>query len=171
MLELSLTLTQDDWLRYQSYVERELPKHLPKPWSRQRFRSTLAISCVMALIFLVMFAFWQGWHWPTAINLFIVTATMFTLMVMELNRFKQSYLPSDQGPFVGEHHFVFDEKGITASGQGYRSFHEWVLVKRIDREQGLVLIFLDTALAFVLPEEKLQNPDEVYDTLVQLKAD
>ena len=46
------------------------------------------------------------------------------------------------GHAVGEHRFVFDEQGIKSSGPGYEGVHKWDIVKRIERVNGMILIFV-----------------------------
>jgi len=48
---------------------------------------------------------------------------------------------------------------------GYEASHRWSVVKRIERANGMILIYLDTACAYVLPENKLEDPSRLFNYL------
>lgn len=75
--------------------------------------------------------------------------------------------PSDEGIFVGEHKFIFDEEGIQSQGKGYKSSLAWSVVRKIERGRGMILVYQDTENAYVFPESKLDNPNEFYNFITE----
>lgn len=67
--------------------------------------------------------------------------------------------------FLGTHRIIFTEDGIKVEGDGYQSFHQWSIVKKIERSEGMILVFVDKILAYVLPEQKLADPEAFYKEL------
>ena len=63
---------------------------------------------------------------------------------------------------------MFDDYGISTEGQGYAGKHSWAIVKKIERANGLILIFLDTSYAYVISEAKLKDPDAFYEHINEL---
>ena len=72
-----------------------------------------------------------------------------------------------EGIFCGNHVFEFNDRGIVSSGKGYKSEYSWDIVKRLDRKNGYIYIYLDTAYSFIFPEKKLDDPDKFYYFLAE----
>lgn len=160
-MEISIKLEADDWRKFQLYIEKELPKTV-KSWT-DGFWFNVILWTVITLIFLSLFQNSAKFHWPTAGFVSVIFIVMFALFIFNLVKQRKAYAPSEDGAFIGEHTFIFDEKGIRTKGKGYDGSHNWSIVKRIERVNGMLLIFLDTAYAFVLPESKLENPESLYN--------
>ena len=58
--------------------------------------------------------------------------------------------------------FKFSEQGISITSEGYKTDCSWGVVKKIERAQGMILLYLDTVYAYILPESKLGDPDDFY---------
>lgn len=165
MMEISIQLEAEDWRQFQKFLEKEIPKKV-KHWSGG-FWFNVALWTLIALTFSFMFRSGEDFHWPTAGFVAVTFVVMFALFVYNLVQQGKAYAPAEDGVFVGEHHFVFDEKGIATKGEGYDARHSWSTVKRIERVNGMILIFLDTAYAFVLQESKLDNPEALYNYICE----
>ena len=160
-MDISINLDVEDWYRFQSYLERELPK-TKKSWTNSIWFN-LVLWAVLAFFFISIFQNTNEIHWPTAALVSGFFILLFILFLFNMAKLKKAYAPSQTGVFIGEHQFVFDEEGIKSNGQGYEGKHSWSLVQRIVRSNGMILIFLDTAYAYVFPESKLENPEQLYN--------
>lgn len=80
---------------------------------------------------------------------------------------RKSFEPSDTGSFCGVHRFRFTEQGIESEGNGFVTNHSWQIVKKVERTQGMILIYFDTAIAYAFPESKLSDPDGVYKYILE----
>ncbi|TKB05668.1 YcxB family protein [Desulforhopalus sp. IMCC35007] len=160
-MEIQVTLQKEDWKLYQSYIEKELPKHL-KTWM-DSFWVNMLIWMVIAFGFLLIFNQYSSFHWPTAISVGAFFISISALFLFNMFKIRKAFEPSDEGTFCGNHTFIFDEHGINSEGEGYKGIHSWAIVKKIERVQGMILIYLDTAYAYVFPESKISDPDGFYN--------
>ena len=69
------------------------------------------------------------------------------------------------------HRFRLTDAGIESNGSGYNAFHEWTAAHKVERANGLILVYLDTANAFIFPEGKLADPNGVYEYIVERRKD
>ncbi|MCP4551300.1 MAG: YcxB family protein [Bacteroidetes bacterium] len=160
-MNISIKLEVKDWYQFQSYLEKEIPKTM-KSWTNS-FWFNLVLWAVLGFVFMLIFQNTGKVHWPTVGVVSTFFILMFALFVFNLYKYKRACAPSKSGVFIGEHRFIFDEEGIKAQGQGYESSHNWTLVQRIERANGIIIIFLDTAYAYIFPESKLENPEQLYN--------
>ncbi|CAA0106655.1 Uncharacterised protein [Halioglobus japonicus] len=160
-MEIQITLQQEDWKLYQSYIEKELPKHL-KTWM-DSFWVNMLIWMVIAFVFMSIFNQHSEFHWSTAISVGVFFIIISALFFFNMFKIRRAFEPSEDGTFCGDHLFIFDDYGIKSQGNGYKGTHSWGIVKKIERAQGMVMIYLDTASAFVFPESKLKDPDGFYN--------
>ncbi|WP_299948240.1 YcxB family protein [uncultured Microbulbifer sp.] len=159
-MEIQITLQKEDWKQYQSYIEKELPKHL-KTWMDSPWINML-IWMVIAFVFLSIFNRHSTFHWFTAISVSVFFILISTLFIFNMFKIRRAFEPSDQGTFCGSHKFTFDDSGINSEGRGYKGTQSWEIVKKIERAQGMIMIYLDTTYAYVFPESKLEDPDGFY---------
>lgn len=159
-MEISIKLEVQDWSKFQSHLEKELPKTV-KSWTNSSWFNII-LWAVIAFAFMSIFEYIGEIHWPTAGFVTVFFVLFFALFLFNMAKLKKAYAPSENGVFVGEHTFVLDDEGIKSKGQGYEGNHAWTIVKRIERANGMILIYLDTANAYVFPENKLENPDLFY---------
>jgi len=162
-MEFEIDLTVADWHRFNRYVERRKQKDIKGVVGG--FRSHLLLLAILIPLFTVLFLYVKTIHWPSVIFTGTVFSVIVILVVLHLHRLQQALAPSPEGPFVGHHHFIIDAGGIHTRGHGYRSFHEWDSVKTVEREKGLIMLFFDTAMAFIFPEDRLSAPDEVFNEI------
>lgn len=119
-----------------------------------------------------MFIFrrFSDFHWPTA---GIVTGILVCIAIMTFFKFKKyyrAYEPDVDGVFIGTHKYKFDEDGIHSYGKGYESRHSWDIVKTIKKEAGMIMLFIDTSAAFIIPEEKVEDSDALFNHISNLYA-
>lgn len=164
-MDVLIKLEVGDWLRFQSHIEKELAKNTHS-WITS-FWFNLVLWTALAFIFMFVFQNAGYFHWPTAGVVAIFFIIFITLFVLKLSIIRKASAPSDNGVFVGEHQFNFDADGIKTKGHGYEASHSWSIVKRIERTNGMILIYLDTVYAYVLPENKLSDPDLLYNYLIE----
>ena len=159
-MEILIKLEMEDWKLFQLHLEKELPKTI-KSWTNSLWFN-LILWAVIAFIFMSIFHNTSQIHWPTAGFVSVFFILLFSLFIFNLTKVRKAYAPSENGVFIGEHKFTFNEEGIKTTGHGYEGSHNWSIVKKIDRVNDMILIYLDTAYAYVFPENKLENPDEFY---------
>ncbi len=159
-MDILIKLNLEDWYKFQSYIEKEIPKTV-KSWTNSSWFKVV-LWAVIAFFFMSLFQNTGKIHWPTAGMVSAFFILLFTLLFFIMSRIKKAYAPSENGVFIGEHLFSFSEEGIKSKGQGYEGSHDWSLVQRIERANGMILIFMDTAYAYVFPESKLEEPEEFY---------
>ncbi len=161
MIEFDITLSRDDWENFQRCMEKELPKRI-RHWS-DHFLVTFFSWVIIAIIIMSLFQPGEEFHWPSAISVAIFFIAMIIYFLVYAMKFKKATLPSEKGIFVGTHHYRFDENGISTHGKGYRCQHSWDCIHRIERNNGMIMVFLDNAYAYIFNESKLDNADEFYD--------
>jgi len=153
------------WYRYnlKKIIQRKKQKELKGVIGG--FRANFILWFSLTSIFVFLFTFIDRFHYSTAIFCIVIFSTILSLFCWNINRFQKTFVPSENWTIVGKHCFTFDEKGIHSEGKGYRSFHEWNTVKSIIWENGMILLFIDTAYAFVFPETQLSDPDGFLNTI------
>ena len=164
-MDIEINLDKQDWRNYQSYVERELSKH-HRTWM-DSFWVNVIVWFVVAFSFMFIFQQKSNFHWPSAISAAIIFVLIFMVFIFNIYKMKKAFEPSANGVFCGKHKFTFTENEIISEGKGYTGQHSWEIVQRIEKSRGMVLIFIDTAYAFVFPESKLENPEEFYNYVVE----
>lgn len=159
-MEIQIKLEKEDWKKFQSHIERELPKRC-KTWLDGLWGS-LVTWVVIALAFFFIFRQVDTFDWPTAatVGIFFILLTAF--FFINVFRIRKAFEPAENGAFCGNHHFRFTDTGIESEGEGYKGFHSWETVKSVERTQGLILIYIDTVYAFIFPESKLSDPDGLF---------
>ena len=167
-MEIEIQLTKEDWMKFNKFVQKHRQKELKGFIGG--FFSNLVIWLVLTVIFVSLFRTVSGWHWPTAIFVMTIFIAIFGLFFWNMYRLQSSLMPSEQGTFIGKHHFMFDENGIHSEGKGYRGYHNWDVIVSVERSSGIIIFFLDTAYGFLFPENQLQNPTEFLNRVNQLRA-
>ncbi|HEX7028365.1 MAG TPA: YcxB family protein [Gammaproteobacteria bacterium] len=160
-MEIEITLEKEDWRRYQSYIEKQL-------WGQQKnWKEALWVNIVvwalMAALLMMLFHNFSEVHWPTGLFVFVIFALIAVIYFHKAHKLRKAYEPMESGVFCGKHKFVFTDEEIISEGEGYQGRHAWKIVKRVERGNGIILIFLDTIHAYVFPEGKLDSPDEFYE--------
>jgi hypothetical protein len=105
----------------------------------------------------------EKFHWPSAVYVTVIFAILSFLFFRHLNRIKNAFSPSEKGTFIGTHRFIFSEAGIASEGNGYKGFYSWSIISNVVQDNGVIMLFIDTANAFIFPEHKIDNPSGLYN--------
>ncbi len=159
-MEIHINLTKLDWSKFQTHVEKELPKKY-KTW-RESIWFNFLVWFFLGIIFMVIFNQFSTFQWQTAVFVAMIFFLIFLVFILNLRKLRKSFEPLDNGVLCGSHVFKFTDNGIESKGKGYNGHHSWDIVKKIERASGMVLIYLDTAYAFIFPESELDDPEEFY---------
>lgn len=162
-MDVDVVLTRKDWFEYQAFVQKQIRKRVQIRLGG--FWPNVVFFIVLTVILMVMLNSAPVFHWPTAAFVAVVLIFFGVTAARDLQRMQQAMAPSEEGVFVGKHHFRLDAAGIHSRGEGYQGFHEWSVVKSIVREGPLVMIFMDTVFAFLFPIDQLDHPDAFVDQL------
>jgi len=163
-MEILVNLGIQDWKNYQAYLEKDISSR-KKLWF-DSFWFNLISWFVIAIVF---FTFIQGtdeFNWSTAGVVAFFFIFIYIQLILSSIKFKKGFEPLQSGSFCGRHAFRFDDDGIYSEGEGYHGTHKWSLVQRIERTNDAIYIFIDSALAFILPVSQLENPDEFYEFIL-----
>ncbi|WP_448546444.1 hypothetical protein [Thalassotalea fusca] len=160
-MEVKIKLSVKDWESYQSFLGSEAPRKYYSGWWLTLINAVvwfLGVVIVMATVDTI-----SSFHWPTAITVCV----LFLLIIVNhlINRPRvllASFAPDIEGSFCGTHYFRLTDESIIAKSDGYTSEHSWFLFKRIVRSHGLVMLFIDTANAFIFPESELADAEAFY---------
>lgn len=162
-MQININLDKRDWQKFQDHIGKELSKNT-KTLSSTSW-ANISVWVLLVAIFIVLLNYIDNFDWQTALVVSIFFICIFTVFILTLMQMKKAFEPGDRGIFCGEHEFVFDEQGISSKGSGYTAKHSWSIVKRIERVSGMILIYFDTAYAFVFNETKLADPDAFYKAI------
>ena len=159
-MEISINLEVKDWKLFQVHLEKELSRS-SKSWINNFFVN-MFIWAAIAIAILSLFNSSEGIHWPTASAIFTLFTLLFVVLIFNSIKLKKAFAPSNEGAFVGEHKILFNDKGIKSQGKGYTCTRDWSTVKSIEATDKMIIIYLDTAYALVLPTNKLDDPNKLY---------
>lgn len=160
-MEIEITLEKEDWRRFQSYIEKQLWKQ-QKNWT-DGFWVNIVFWALMAALLMKFFHRFSEFHWPSGLFVFVIFGLIAIMYFYKANKLRRAFEPMESGGFCGKHKFVFTDEEILSEGEGYQGRHAWKIVKRVERGNGMILVFLDTIHAYVFPEGKLTEPDEFYE--------
>ncbi|MES9879380.1 MAG: YcxB family protein [Sedimenticola sp.] len=160
-MEVEFTYEKEDWSRFQGFLEKDIPKRIKTPWDNTIV--SIVLWAVIGAVAMFVFRHFERFHWPTAGYVTAFATVLFALFIRYMYRIKNAFAPSESGCFIGTHKFTITESGIESKGRGYYGFHAWSVVKEIVRDNGLIILFTDTANAFIFPEHKIDNPDGLYN--------
>ncbi|MCU7833932.1 MAG: hypothetical protein KZQ83_01675 [gamma proteobacterium symbiont of Taylorina sp.] len=159
---MSINYEFNDWKKFQSYLAKKIQSQI----KAQSWTSNIWFNIVLwaGIGFILMFLFKKisYFHWPTALFSGGTLIVIFISYLFELKKLRKAFAPSVDGSFLGNHTFIISEKGIDSIGDGYNCTHSWKKINEISRENGLIMLFVDTTNAYIFPEHKLKNPDDFY---------
>ena len=162
-MKITVRLERADWERFQKHVQKEIRRSAERPFAWHI--GNILLWAVLAVVGLTVLDRMGGFHWPTAVFVGSVFLVIAVQVVYDVQRIARRFAPSDEGPFVGEHRFEISEQGIESEAATYHATHAWSVVKRIERVDGVTMVFLDTAFAFLFPEDRLDDPDAFFSYL------
>ncbi len=160
-MEISLQLELADWQRFQKHVERKLSISNRASINNPFISGIFWIS--FGALAMMLYRRIDVFHAPTAIFVSLFFILFIVLFISNLVNMKKKLSPLESGVFIGRHSFTFNEAGFIAIGKDYETKHDWSIIKKVDRGNGLILLYLDSYYAYIFPEEKLADPDAFYD--------
>lgn len=160
-MEIEINLEKEDWRRYQSYIEKQLWTQR-KDWAEALWVNIIVWALIAALL-ITLFQSFSDFHWPSGLFVFAIFVLITVIYFHKVYKLRKAYEPMEGGIFCGKHKFVLTDEEILSEGEGYQGRHAWKIVKRVERGNGIILIFLDTIHAYIFPEGKLANADEFYE--------
>jgi hypothetical protein len=166
-MQVKITTQQKDWIAFNQHIVESLPK-THKTWLDKQ-SIMIPFWIIFSIVMMFIFDLNKNFDIKTAVavSLFLVAIGLALILNSKLKQ--KVFYPSPDGVFVGEHQFTIDEFGINSSGNGYHAHHGWKSVKKIERikinKTKLIIIFLDTCLGFIFPENQLENADDFYTTI------
>lgn len=165
-MKIVIELSKDDWLKFQKYLSKDIHS------SVNRFSDNLLLNVVfwlvLVFIFMQIIHHYDEIHMLTAGYVSAIVLCLAIWMILKNRKFLKAYQPKSDGAFVGTHNFEFDKQGIHSYGKNYDARHSWDMVQEIRRESAMIMIFIDTAMAFIFPEEKLNDPDDFYRAINEM---
>ena len=167
-MEIEIHLAKEDWIKFNKFVQRKRQKALKGFMGG--FYSSWVFGLVLAVLLVILYRNMNDWHWPTALMVIALFSAMIGLFLWYMHRLQTALMPSEQGTFIGKHHFVFDENGIHSEGEGYNGFHNWKVIKSIERGDGIIVFFLDTAYGYLFPENQLKNSPDFINKVNRLRT-
>ena len=164
-MEFSFTINNElsDWRLYTRYLQKRASQRVTKLSNK---RSLLLFSALF-VVTLWTFLHVDYVHMPSIVAACAVSITFFTILIINMFRMAKDYEPAEDGIFVGEKHYVLNEQGIATKSEGYKGVCEWSCVKSVERNSGLIMVFLDSAYAYLFPEAQLDASDEVYEYVLK----
>ena len=163
-MEFKLKLGKEDWLAFNRYLCKKISEQ-----NKTIFDNVfISVFVWMVIGFAIVFTTKQlgGFHWPTAAIISIVFLFLYFTMFIKQKKLQAAFEPMENGSFCRELTYKFSEEGISTK-DGTIS---WDLILQIERAQGMIMLYLDSAFALVFPEQKLENPDKFYEYVSSLHS-
>lgn len=162
--------TIEHWRLFTKHLQQTVYKN-HKTWL-DKLWITWPAYFVIALVLFALHDWWspRPFDNATAVVTFVFMLVNFMGLIYNATLKQQAYAPRQDGNFLQPHQYTIDEHGIQAQSKHSSGQHDWFCVNRIDRvankNNPIILVFLDTMFAHIIPENQLQNPDATYQTLV-----
>jgi len=165
-MEITIELTLDHWKSFQKYLEKERTSSVKN--ITDNFWFNLFSWMVLAFVFMFIFRKFNDFHWQSAVFVVGIIILIAIMVIYKSKKIYAAYQPEIGGAFLGTHNLRFDEDGIHSYGKCYESRNGWETVKSIKNEVGLIMLFIDTSVAFIIPKDKVDNSDALFDHICSL---
>ena len=163
-MEIKLKLEKQDWRVFNKYLCKKVA--MKNKSLLDNVFVNIIIWMTIGLIIIFTFESFGGLHWPTAVVVTLVFVYLYLITFLKNKQLLSALEPMDNGSFCREHSYKFAEEGITTEN----GIIPWSMILEIERAQGMILLYLDTAIALVFPEQKLEQPDKFYDYVSKLHS-
>jgi len=90
-MDVSIKLETDDWLRFQSHLEKEVAKNA-KSWVTS-FWFKVLLWMALAFIFMLVFQNTAYFHWPTAGVVSSFFIILLTILLLRLASIRKAFAP------------------------------------------------------------------------------
>jgi hypothetical protein len=146
--------TVEDWRAFLQRWQRTVSARYRSPWW-----SLLVNIALWAIIGFAFAWLYKGIHYPTAAVVSAVFLSGIASGYLIFLRIRKAAEPNLQGVFLGKHSYVFSPRGIEIKGKGYSSNMSWDVIQSVDETNDLLILYVDSSQAIVLPKRCLDNPD------------
>ena len=163
-MELKLKLEKEDWLAFNRYLCKKIAAKNKTVFDNFFINIFLWMIIGFAIIFTAKQ--FGGFHWPTAVITSIVFLLFYFVLFIKQKKLQAAIEPMENGSFCRELEYKISEEGITTR-DGTIS---WDLILHIERAQGMIMLYLDSAFALIFPEQKLEDPDKFYECVSSLHS-
>ena len=164
-MQFEITYEKEDWRKYIGYITSSIPKSIRSPLDKGWVNVLIWLYIGFFLVMILKNV--ESIDGPTAVYGAIFISSLYLIFRPNKKKLVEAYAPSEDGVFIGEHQYTLTEEGIGHSTEGYKGFHSWTNVLKIIRANGLIMLFVDTESAFIFPEEKVDNPDDLYNFAIE----
>lgn len=162
-MELQITTTQDDWMRFQKFTISHIRKKT-KGLINTRISFFILFFVAIVSSFLVN-VFQIDIHINRNVLIFVTFIIVFAILYYNNIKSLKAIRPSDNGPMTGQHTLQFDSTGIHESAKLYEIHYRWAAVKEIVHATGLILIYIDTVFAILIPDDQVGDVDTFIKTI------
>lgn len=159
-MKIAIKLEKEHWRAFNSYLCKKLAENNKTVFDN--FLVNIIIWMVLGFSILFTLKMFGGIHWPTALLTSLVFVFIGLVLFYKNRAFQKAFEPMDNGSFCAEHSYQFLETGILTEDGAI----PWSKIILVERAQGMILLYLDTAFALIFPEDKLEHPDEFYDLVI-----
>ena len=161
-MEVEFTSTKNDWDSFQTYQEQHLLSKVKPPYVNG-WKTWIVIGIIMWLLA----HNYQYIHFGTALFVVCLLAAPLYLYFAYQNRLKKLLYELSVDEFVGDIKFSITEKAISVERSENTACFQWSAVKNIVRSDGLIIVFLSANTAFIFPESKIDDADNLYTHIIE----
>lgn len=160
-MEILIKLDITDWNTFQKHMKQSIVKAAQAQKTVARLRSNIASLLIVAAA--VVYFDYFGIHWATAIFSLAIYTYFYALRRAYSTAARRINSPLENGHFFEQRKITFNATGVTTKSKNHQEIVDWAGIRRIERANGLILIFIDTIQCIVLPEHRLKDPDLLYN--------
>lgn len=164
-MNIKIKYEKSDWKAFRKCLKGMIST--PRRSLLDRIVPAIAFWMVMGIIATFYYEKVTMFHIPTAILSIVLMMAVFVSQSYRVKRRLKFYEPSENGDFLGEHEFQFEETSFKTISRSSECQYKWDVVLKIERAEGMIMLFVDSARAFILPENQLDNPDDIYQKLIE----
>jgi hypothetical protein len=175
MITKQVTVTAEDYVKFCSVAYNRVTKKVHNKWS---FLKNFLIWCITTIVMMIIFQLMDfsltPFHKPTA---FLVATPLVLLIALLQSIFKniqKSARPGEDSILIGQRTVEFSDEGFVQKDELNVSFIKWSALKELYEDGGDLYLFIDKALAFIIPASTFENDAEratLIEQINQLKAD
>lgn len=162
-MQIEIKYELSDWKEFQSFIEKTVYTEKKQWWESIWVNSIFWLIAVY--IFLTIFQSGRSFSWPTAGVVTFVFVLYFVQILLNGAKAKRACQPMYGGSFLANHMFEIDETGIGVKGDYYESKYKWNSVKRVEKTEKVIYLFIDSINAFIFPLSRIPNL-EVFESLI-----
>ena len=146
--------TVADWRAFLRHWQRTASARYRSPWWSHLVK--IALWAVIGFAFAWLY---KGIHYPTAAVVSAVFLSGILSGYLSFLKMRKAAEPNSQGIFIGLQSYVFSPRGIEVKGKNYSSSMSWDALQSVDETDDLLILYVDSSQAIVLPKRCLDNLD------------